>query len=116
MKINPLSASTINKSQYEKNKVEDNAFEKMFEQAKESKDEEKLKDACRQFESVFMNMLMKNMRNTIHEDGIMKKSHAREMFEGMLDEKIAEESSKGEGMGLAKQMYKQLSKNMKMNK
>ncbi|TCO78814.1 rod-binding protein [Marinisporobacter balticus] len=113
MNINPISASTINKSQYEKSKVEDNAFEKIFEQAKDSKDEEKLKDACRQFESVFMNMLMKNMRNTIHDDGIMEKSYAREMFEGMLDEKIADEASKGEGMGLAQQMYKQLAKHMK---
>lgn len=115
MKVNPISSLNMNKSQYKKNKIQDNNFEKMFEQAKNSKDEKKLKDACRQFESVFMNMMMKSMRSTIHEDGIIQKSHAREIFEGMLDEKVADEAVKGQGMGLAQQMYKQLSKNINMN-
>ncbi|QZY55538.1 rod-binding protein [Crassaminicella profunda] len=113
MKINPVSMSSMNKAQYEKSKIKSNSFEKVFEQAKTSKDEKKLMDACRQFESVFINMMMKNMRSTIHEDGIIEKSYGREIFEGMLDEKLAEEASKGNGMGLAKQMYDQLSKNMK---
>ncbi|MCT4619039.1 MAG: rod-binding protein [Marinisporobacter sp.] len=110
MKINPISSATVNKAAYEKTKVKDDSFQKSFEKAKESKDDKKLMDACRQFETVFVNMMMKNMRNTIQEDGIIKKSYGREIFEGMLDEKLAEESSKGQGIGLAKNMYEQLSK------
>jgi flagellar protein FlgJ len=110
MKINPISSATVNKALYEKNKVKDDSFQKAFEKVKELKDDKKLMDACKQFETVFVNIMMKNMRNTIHEDGIIKKSNGREIFEGMLDEKLAEESSKGQGIGLAKSMYKQMAK------
>ncbi|QEK13206.1 hypothetical protein FQB35_13515 [Crassaminicella thermophila] len=109
MKINPISLSPINKGQYEKSKVKEDSFKNALEQAKKAKDDKKLLDACRQFESMFVNMMLKNMRNTIKEDGFIKKSYAREIFEGMLDEKLAEEASKGQGIGIAKEMYKQLS-------
>jgi len=93
------------------NNTED-TFKQMLEQAQEKKDTEGLKTACKQFETFFANMLMKNMRSTIIESGLTEKRQARGMFEGMLDEKIAEEASKGEGIGIAQMMYNQLSKTM----
>ncbi|QXM06694.1 rod-binding protein [Crassaminicella indica] len=113
MKINSVLSTTLNKSQYEKSKVKDHSFQKAFEKAQETKDKKKLMKTCKQFEAIFINMMMKSMRKTIHEDGIIEKSYGREIFEDMLDEKLAEESAKGQGFGLARQMYKQLSKNMK---
>ncbi|WP_129599747.1 rod-binding protein [Anaerophilus nitritogenes] len=110
MNINPISSYNMNQVQSQKTKVEEKSFEETFKKAQENKDEEKLMDVCRQFEAVFVNMLLKNMRNTIQTDSFIQKSHGREIFEGMLDEQLSEEVAKGEGMGLAKQMYAQLSK------
>ncbi|SHI60873.1 Rod binding protein [Geosporobacter subterraneus DSM 17957] len=99
-----------------KEEVKTEEFKNLLEQAQKSQDEKKLMDACRQFESVFINMLLKNMRNSIPEGGFIEKSYPREIFEGMFDEKMADEVSKGQGIGLAKQMYSQLSRTMKIKK
>ncbi|AOT70057.1 rod-binding protein [Geosporobacter ferrireducens] len=99
-----------------KDEVKTEEFKNLLEQAQKNQDEKKLMDACRQFESVFVNMLLKNMRNAIPEGGFIERSYPREIFEGMFDEKIADEIAKGQGIGLAKQMYGQLSKTMKIKK
>lgn len=111
MKINPNLSTSMNKVQYKRNDIETKSFEETFKKAKEDKDEKKLMKACEQFEAVFTHMLLKNMRNTVDDSGFMPKSHGRKLFEGMFDEEISKEASKGQGIGLAKQMYKQLSKN-----
>lgn len=82
-------------------------------QVKDSKlpeDPEKLMDVCRDFESVFLNIVLKEMRKTIPESDLVEKSYAREMFESMQDEELAKEMSKGRGVGLAQELYKQLSR------
>jgi len=84
-------------------------FEKIMSSAMESQDEEKLKKACEDFEAIFVNMLLKSMKNTVDEGGLTKKSHAREMFEGMLDEEMASSIAKGRGIGIAKILYDSLS-------
>ena len=97
-----------------KDEMKTEEFKSLLEQAQKNQDEKKMMDACRQFESVFVNMLLKNMRSSIPEGGFIERSYPREMFEGMFDEKMAEEIAKGQGMGLAKQMYGQLSRSMKI--
>ncbi|MCT4593946.1 MAG: rod-binding protein [Anaeromicrobium sp.] len=74
-----------------------------------------LKEACNQFEEYFVNMMLKNMKNTIGDSDLTEKSHGREIFEDMLDEKIASNMARGRGLGLASQMYKQLIKNKGIN-
>lgn len=115
MEINPISSSLIQQTQHKKDEVDAKTFENILKQAQKSKDQEKLQKACKEFESVFLNMLLKNMRNTVQESGFIQKSNAREIFESMLDEKIAQEATKGPGIGLAQQIYKQLSHNIKAN-
>ncbi|MBM7615142.1 rod-binding protein [Alkaliphilus hydrothermalis] len=73
-------------------------------------DQKKLMEACRQFEAVFINMMLKEMRSTVPDDGLTEKSQGREIFESMYDEKLSESMSKGQGIGLAKEMYRQLSR------
>jgi len=84
-------------------------FKKVLNDALEEKDDVKLKKACEDFESIFVNMLFKSMRNTVQEGGLTKKSHAREMFEGMLNEEMANSISKGQGIGIAKILYDSIS-------
>lgn len=94
-----------------KNKIDSNSdknFEKVINKAMKDKDTKKLKKACKDFESIFVNMLLKNMRNTVSESDMVKKSHAREMFEGMLDEEISKNISNGDGIGIADILYENL--------
>ncbi|MEW9123135.1 MAG: rod-binding protein [Thermotaleaceae bacterium] len=101
--------------QQKRDEVKTQDFENLLQQAKENNDEKKLMDACKQFEAVFVNMLLKNMRNTIPDGGFIEKSYQREVFEGMLDEKLAEQIAGGQGIGLARQMYNQMARSLKVN-
>lgn len=96
-----------------KSEIDTEAFEKALKAAQQSKDSVKLKAACQQFEALFVQMMMKNMRSTIQDGGFIEKSYAREMFEGMFDEEIAKEVSKGQGIGISQMMYDQLSQSIK---
>lgn len=87
---------------------ETEAFKAALEEAQESEDLEAIKDVCKEFESLFINMLLKQMRNTIPDGGLIEKSQAREMFESMLDEKISLEIAEGGGLGIADMMVKNL--------
>lgn len=75
----------------------------------EYKDDKELKQLAQQFESIFMNQLMKSMRETLPKDGLLS-SFSVDMYESMFDQEVAGEMSKGKGMGLADVLYKQLSR------
>ena len=76
-------------------------------QAKQSPDQA-LKAAAQQFETVFMNMMLKSMRDATPQDGIFDSEQTR-MFTGMLDQQLAQNMS-SRGIGLADIMVKQLSR------
>lgn len=77
-------------------------------QAKNSPDQA-LKTAAQQFESVFLNMMLKSMREATPQDGMFDSEQTR-MFTGMLDQQLAQ-SMASRGVGLADIMVKQLSRN-----
>jgi flagellar protein FlgJ len=78
-------------------------------QAKQSPDQA-LKAAAQQFESVFLNMMLKSMREATPQDGMFDSEQTR-MFTGMLDQQLAQ-SMASRGVGLADIMVKQLSRSM----
>jgi flagellar protein FlgJ len=78
-------------------------------QAKQTPDQA-LKAAAQQFESVFMNMMLKSMREATPQDGAMDSEQTR-MFTGMLDQQLAQSMSSGRGIGLADMLVKQLGAN-----
>lgn len=69
--------------------------------------EQALEAAAQQFESVFLNMMLKSMRDATPQDGIFDSEQTR-MFTGMLDQQLAQ-SMASRGVGLADIMVKQLS-------
>ncbi len=75
-------------------------------QAKQEPDKA-LKLAAKQFEKVFMNMMLKAMREATPQDGVFD-SEQTKMFTSMLDQQLAENMGK-RGMGLADIMVRQLS-------
>jgi peptidoglycan hydrolase FlgJ len=70
-----------------------------------------LKAAATQFEALFMNMILKSMRDAVPKDGLMASS-AGDTYTGMLDQQLSQKLA-GKGTGLADMLVKQLSRNMK---
>jgi flagellar protein FlgJ len=70
--------------------------------------EKSIKGAARQFETLFVNMLLKSMRDAAPQDGPLDSDQTR-MYTGMLDQQLAQAMS-ARGIGLADVMVKQLSK------
>ncbi len=75
-------------------------------QAKQTPDQA-LKAAAQQFESVFMSMMLKSMREATPQDGAMDSDQTR-MFTGMLDQQLSQSMASGRGVGLADMLVKQL--------
>lgn len=95
---NPLDASA-------KLAFDTQSLEQLRMQAKHSPDQA-LKAAAQQFESVFLNMMLKSMREATPQDGMFD-SEQTKMFTGMLDQQLAQ-SMASRGVGLADMMVKQL--------
>ena len=68
---------------------------------------EALKAAAQQFEAVFMNMLMKSMREVTPQDGMFDSEQTR-MYTSMLDQQLTQRLAT-RGIGLADVMVRQLS-------
>ncbi|BCK86696.1 peptidoglycan hydrolase FlgJ [Sideroxyarcus emersonii] len=83
------------------------SLDKLRLQAKQAPDQA-LKAAAQQFETVFLNMMLKSMRDATPQDGALD-SEQTKMFTGMLDQQLAQNMS-ARGIGLADLMVKQLSR------
>lgn len=113
--INPINnnAAVYKQAQIKNQEGSQGEFERAIEKAVEEKDEKKLRKACSDLEAIFVNMMFKEMRNTIQKANLMEEGMASEMYEDMLFDKYTEEIAKGKGVGISEILYKQLSKSMK---
>ena len=68
---------------------------------------EALKGAATQFEAMFINMMMKSMRDATPQDGMLDNQQTK-MFTGMLDQQMSQNMAK-RGVGLADMLIRQLS-------
>ena len=67
-----------------------------------------LKAAARQFEALFMNMMLKSMRDATPQDGMFDSDQTR-LYTSLLDQQLAQSLS-AQGIGLADVMIRQLSR------
>ena len=77
----------------------------------ESKKKElaKLKDACSEFESIFMHQMLKEMKKTVNpKNSLVYGGQAEEIFSDMLDQERAKEVK----IGLGDMMFRQLSQSI----
>lgn len=77
--------------------------------AAEAAKDGKLRDACQGFEEMFMEMMYKEMRNTVPDDTLLGNSNADKTWQSMLDSEMMKSATKGGGVGLADMLYRQLS-------
>lgn len=113
MKIeNNMTLHQQTKTMEAQKEQKNNHFKNILEKAFDQQDKAELKEACKQFESVFLSMTYKQMKATIPKSQFMQTSFARETFESMLDDEFSKRASEGQGIGLADMLYRQLSRQM----
>ena len=76
--------------------------------AAENKDPAVLREVAGQFEALFIQTLMKNMRAASLAEPLFGDSDQHEMYEEMMDQQLAVEMATGKGIGLADMLVRQL--------
>lgn len=74
----------------------------------ENNDPEVLREVAGQFEALFIQSMLKSMRETSLGDPIFGQSEQHEMYQEMLDKQYALEMSGGRGIGLSDMLVRQL--------
>jgi peptidoglycan hydrolase FlgJ len=73
---------------------------------------EGLKAAAQQFETLFLQMVMKSMRDTVPQDGMLESDQSR-FYTGLLDQQMAQNlATSGNGIGFAKLIEQQLGQHL----
>jgi flagellar protein FlgJ len=76
----------------------------------------KLHKAAQDLEGIFIGELFKAMRATVPEDGLLSQAPGQDLFQGLMDDRMASlqaERSKG---GLSESLYRQLSRRLDATK
>ena len=77
------------------------------------KNNEKLKEACRDFEAIFIKQMLNAMKGTISKSGLMDGGFAEEIYDDMLYDEYAKKISSHAGLGIADSLYRQLTQSTK---
>jgi flagellar protein FlgJ len=80
---------------------------KKTENTKQSDYMKQLEKVSKDFESIFLGYMLKQMRKTVPDDPIMGNSNAKDIYQDMYDDALSKEFAKAGGIGLATMMYKQ---------
>jgi peptidoglycan hydrolase FlgJ len=71
-----------------------------------------LKAAAQQFETLFLQMVLKSMRDTVPTDGLLQSDQTK-FYNGLLDQQMAQNmATSGKGVGFAKLIEQQLGKQL----
>ena len=68
----------------------------------------KLREACQGFEAMFLDIMFKEMRNTVPENTLFGESQGEKIWHSMLDTELMQNVAKSGGLGIADMMYDNL--------
>ena len=71
----------------------------------------KLREACEGFESIFIQKMWQEMRNSVPKGGLLT-GREEKFWQDMYDQELSKSMTKAGGIGLADMMYEQLSRNL----
>ena len=66
------------------------------------------REACAEFEALFINMMLKELRSTVNKSGLMDGGKAEELYTGLMDTQISRDLATQGGIGLAAMLYRQM--------
>lgn len=67
-----------------------------------------IRKAAREFESLFVSMMLKSMRETVGKDKLTGGGHGEEAYQSLLDQEYAKAAAENGSLGLARTIEKQL--------
>ncbi len=73
-----------------------------------SSSQKELKDTAEQFESLFIQQLLTQMRKTVPDSDLFGDRKAEKLFESMLDEQLSIAMARAGGIGLSDIIYRQM--------
>lgn len=76
------------------------------------KAQQDLKQVVQEFESVFLEMLFKQMQKTVPKDGYLNSDSATKLYEEMFYEELSKSIAKAGGIGLGERLYEELVKHI----
>lgn len=76
----------------------------------EQGESEELRRVTREFEALFVKIMLDSMRETLDGDGLIPKNAGEKLFEDRLYDEYAKKISRSADLGLAAMMYNQLSR------
>ncbi|RKX82820.1 MAG: muramidase [Spirochaetes bacterium] len=77
----------------------------------ENASDEKVKQACSDFEAIFIKQMLDSMRKTVEKTSLLGGGMAEDIFEDMIYDEYAKKMSKTGDFGIKDMLYKQLSTN-----
>lgn len=85
-------------------------FKKLVQEKDKEAQKKELHKASQDLESMFVSMILKQMRSSIPKNSLTGNGREQEIYTTMFDEEIAKAISHGKGIGFASFIEKQLSK------
>lgn len=73
-----------------------------------SSESDQLRQSCQEFEAIFVQTMLKGMRDTVSKEGFIESGQGQDMFEEFLDVEVAKSASRTGGFGIADALYRQM--------
>lgn len=77
---------------------------------KGGKSQEELMKVARDFEAIFLNVLIKSMWKTIPKSGLSEESPGMNIYTDIMHSSLSDELSRAGGIGIAEALYEQMQK------
>jgi flagellar protein FlgJ len=77
------------------------------------KKDKELKTACADFEAIFIQKSLEEMKKSIPKSSLLGNSREEEIYFSMYFEELSKEIANGKGIGIGEQLYNDLSKKIK---
>lgn len=78
----------------------------------DEKQQHRLKDACKDFEALFLSTVLKQMRKTVEKSELFGSDPAEDTFQEMMDIEVGKSAAKTSSIGIADMLYRQLTSDM----
>ena len=72
----------------------------------------RLRKAAQDLEGIFIGELFKAMRATVPDDGLLSQAPGQDLFQGMMDDRMASLQAARSRGGLSESLYRQLSRRL----
>lgn len=111
---NPLTEKALQDPRLNKGEKD---FQAVLKKVQNEQDDRELMAACQEMEAIFINQLLRQMRATVPKSTLVEESLGSSIYKDMLDTEYSKLISKSpQNFGLAAMLYKQLKRDMDIQK